>query len=66
MYVGTRNVFARGTVVGTHVSVGHGALLKGCVIGDRVLIGMGAVIDDGAVVRMHMRVTHRAPRAPIA
>jgi carbonic anhydrase/acetyltransferase-like protein (isoleucine patch superfamily) len=36
--------------IGSHVSVGHQALLHGCTIGDRVLIGMKACIMDGATV----------------
>jgi carbonic anhydrase/acetyltransferase-like protein (isoleucine patch superfamily) len=56
---------ARGlpTVVGTDVTIGHGALLEGCVIGDgalvsmgvtvlqRARIGAGALVAAGAVVR---------------
>src|SRR5262249_2148366 len=37
-------------IVGTDVTVGHGAILHGCVIGDRCLIGMGSVILDNAVI----------------
>lgn len=36
--------------IGSHVTVGHQAMLHGCTIGDRVLVGMGAMIMDGAVV----------------
>ena len=38
------------TLVGTDVSVGHGAILHGCTIKDRVLVGMGAIVLNGAVV----------------
>ena len=38
------------TVVGSDVSVGHGAILHGCVIGDGTLVGMGATVLDGARV----------------
>lgn len=43
------------TVVGRHVSVGHGATLRGCQIGDLSLIGIGAVLErckvgSGAIV----------------
>lgn len=36
--------------IGSHVSVGHGAILHGCRIGDRVLVGMGAIVMNGATV----------------
>jgi len=35
-------------VLGSDVSVGHGAILHGCTIGDRVLVGMGAIVLNGA------------------
>lgn len=38
------------TIIGTDVSVGHGAILHGCRIGDRVLVGMGAIVLNGALV----------------
>ena len=38
------------TVIGSDVSVGHGAILHGCVIGDGTLVGMGATVLDGARV----------------
>jgi carbonic anhydrase/acetyltransferase-like protein (isoleucine patch superfamily) len=34
--------------VGTHVTVGHRAVLHGCTIGDGSLIGIGAVVLNGA------------------
>jgi carbonic anhydrase/acetyltransferase-like protein (isoleucine patch superfamily) len=37
-------------LLGTDVSVGHGAILHGCSIGNRVLVGMGSIILNGAVV----------------
>jgi len=37
-------------IIGSSVSVGHGAILHGCTISDRVLIGMGAVVLNGAVI----------------
>jgi carbonic anhydrase/acetyltransferase-like protein (isoleucine patch superfamily) len=36
--------------VGSHVSVGHGAILHGCTIQDQVLVGMGAIVMNGAVI----------------
>jgi carbonic anhydrase/acetyltransferase-like protein (isoleucine patch superfamily) len=38
------------TVVGSRVTVGHGALLEGCVIGDGALVGMGAIVLQHARV----------------
>lgn len=36
--------------IGSHVTVGHMALLHGCTIGDNTLVGMNATIMNGAVV----------------
>lgn len=36
--------------IGSHVTVGHQAMLHGCSIGDRVLIGMGSMVMDGAII----------------
>jgi carbonic anhydrase/acetyltransferase-like protein (isoleucine patch superfamily) len=38
------------TIVGTGVSVGHGAVVHGCTIEDGCLIGMNATVLTGAVV----------------
>lgn len=38
------------TVIGSRVTVGHGAILHGCRVGDRSLIGMRATLLDGVVV----------------
>jgi carbonic anhydrase/acetyltransferase-like protein (isoleucine patch superfamily) len=38
------------TVVGSDVTVGHGAILHGCIVGDRCLIGMGSVLLDNAKI----------------
>lgn len=37
-------------IIGSDVTIGHGAILHGCSVGDRVLVGMGATVMDGAVV----------------
>jgi len=37
-------------LIGSDVSIGHGAILHGCTISDRVLVGMGAIVLNGAVV----------------
>ena len=38
------------TILGSWVTVGHGAILHGCRIGVRSLVGMRATVLDGAVV----------------
>jgi carbonic anhydrase/acetyltransferase-like protein (isoleucine patch superfamily) len=38
------------TVIGTDVTVGHGAKFESCVIGDRTVVGMNAVILQNATV----------------
>jgi carbonic anhydrase/acetyltransferase-like protein (isoleucine patch superfamily) len=37
-------------VVGSGVSIGHGAVVHGCTIGDDCLIGMGATVLNRAVI----------------
>jgi len=37
-------------IIGSLVSVGHGAILHGCTIGDRVLVGMGAIVMNGSCI----------------
>jgi gamma-carbonic anhydrase len=39
------------TLVGSDVTVGHGAILHACTIEDRAFVGFAARILDGAVVR---------------
>ena len=41
---------ATALVIGSDVTVGHGAILHACTIGDRCLIGMGAIVMDGVVL----------------
>ena len=38
------------TLIGTDVTVGHGAKLESCTIGDRTVIGMNATILQNAIV----------------
>src|SRR3978361_686092 len=38
------------TIIGSGVSVGHGAVLHGCIIEDDCLIGMGATVLNRAVI----------------
>jgi carbonic anhydrase/acetyltransferase-like protein (isoleucine patch superfamily) len=37
-------------ILGSYVTVGHGAILHACTVGNEVLVGMRATILDGAVV----------------
>jgi carbonic anhydrase/acetyltransferase-like protein (isoleucine patch superfamily) len=41
---------AHSTVIGNHVTIGHGALVHGCTIDDQCLIGMGAILLNGSHV----------------
>nr|QBP05105.1 gamma carbonic anhydrase 1 [Ulva prolifera] len=52
------------TVVGSHVTIGHGAILHACTIEDEVLVGMGAKVLDGAIVRRGAIVGGGAVVAP--
>mmetsp|Transcript_5556 Transcript_5556/g.5739 ORF Transcript_5556/g.5739 Transcript_5556/m.5739 type:complete len:232 (+) Transcript_5556:92-787(+) len=36
--------------IGSHVTVGHGAVLHSCTVRDECVIGMGAVISEGSIV----------------
>lgn len=38
-------------IVGSDVTVGHGAIVHSCTVEDRCLIGMGATVLDRAIVR---------------
>lgn len=38
------------TVIGSGVSVGHGAILHSCEIGDNTLVGMGAIVLNRAKI----------------
>ena len=40
----------RGTIIGSDVTIGHGALLEGCEIAAGAVIGMNAVVLEGARV----------------
>lgn len=41
------------TLIGTDVTIGHGAVIHACTIEDFSLVGMKAVVLDGAVVKKH-------------
>lgn len=36
--------------IGSHVTIGHSAIVHGCTVGNDVLIGMGAIIMNDAVI----------------
>jgi carbonic anhydrase/acetyltransferase-like protein (isoleucine patch superfamily) len=38
------------TIIGNHVTVGHGVILHGCQVQDRSLVGIGSIILDEAVI----------------
>ena len=42
--------FSHPTIIGSHVTIGHGAIIHGCPIDDNSLIGMGAIILNGAKI----------------
>ena len=37
-------------LIGSDVSIGHGAIIHGSTIGNRVLVGMGAIVLNGAKI----------------
>lgn len=37
-------------VIGSDVTIGHGAIVHACIVNDRVLVGMGAILLDGAEI----------------
>jgi carbonic anhydrase/acetyltransferase-like protein (isoleucine patch superfamily) len=49
-----------GCIVGSHVTIGHSAIVHACTLGDEVLVGMGATILDGAVVGSQCIIGARA------
>ncbi|WP_164109992.1 MULTISPECIES: gamma carbonic anhydrase family protein [Sphingobacterium] len=40
-----------GTDIGSHVNIGHNAIVHGCIIDSHVLVGMGAIVMDGAHIQ---------------
>lgn len=38
------------TVIGTDVTVGHGAKFESCTIGDRTVVGMNAIVLQNAII----------------
>ncbi|MGH8215922.1 MAG: gamma carbonic anhydrase family protein [Rhodanobacteraceae bacterium] len=51
-------------IVGSDVTIGHGAVVHACTVGDCCLIGMHATLLDGAVVKRHAFVGAGALVAP--
>jgi gamma-carbonic anhydrase len=43
-------------VVGSDVTIGHGAILHACTVEDHCLIGMGAIVLDDAIIREYTLV----------
>src|ERR671938_1417891 len=39
------------TIVGSRVTIGHGALLEGCVVEDGAVVGMGSIVLQRARLR---------------
>lgn len=60
------------TLVGSEVTVGHGAILHGCTVADRCLIGMGVIllngvqVGEGSIVAAGSLVTERTVVPPRA
>jgi gamma-carbonic anhydrase len=55
LYV-TKSPASEPTVIGSAVSIGHGAVVHGATIADEAMIGMGAVVENGARVGKHALV----------
>ena len=36
------------TAIGSHCTIGHGAIVHGCTVGDNCVIGMGSIVLNGA------------------
>ena len=51
-------------ILGSHVTVGHSAVVHACKVGDEVLVGMGAIILDGAVIGAQSLIGARALVTP--
>src|SRR5690348_18407482 len=51
-------------IVGSDVTIGHGAVVHACTVGDCCLIGMHATLLDGVVVKRHAFVGAGALVAP--
>jgi gamma-carbonic anhydrase len=52
------------TIIGTRVTIGHGAVIHACTVEDDAMIGIGAIVLDGAVVERGAIVAAGAVVAP--
>jgi carbonic anhydrase/acetyltransferase-like protein (isoleucine patch superfamily) len=52
------------TLIGSDVTIGHGAIIHACTLEDRCFIGMGAIILDGAIVESGAMVAAGALVSP--
>lgn len=52
------------TIIGSDVTIGHGAMLHGCIVEEGVLIGMRATLLDGSRVEKHAILGAGALLAP--
>ena len=46
-------------LIGSEVTIGHGAVVHACTLEDACMIGMNATILDGAVIKRHAFVGRR-------
>jgi carbonic anhydrase/acetyltransferase-like protein (isoleucine patch superfamily) len=51
-------------LIGSDVTIGHGAIIHACTLEDRCFIGMGAIILDGAIVESGAMVAAGALVSP--
>lgn len=51
-------------LIGSDVTIGHGAVVHACTVEDTCLIGMHATVLDGAIIRRHSMVGAGALIAP--
>ena len=51
-------------IIGSDVTIGHGAIVHACTVKDACLIGMNATVLDGAVVNRHSLIAAGAVVAP--
>ena len=51
-------------IIGSDVTIGHGAIVHACTVKDACLIGMNATVLDGAVVNRHSMIAAGAVVTP--
>ena len=52
-------------IIGSDVTIGHGAIVHACTVKDACLIGMNATVLDGAVVNRHSMIAAGAFVSPV-